>query len=93
MGYLVRFFQERAVFCTYFVVVRREGGAEMCVTRYSSSLKERVATVGAVWYQIMSRSSLGSAEKFVKVDMVMVYVVVFGKGIGSSVSSIESLDV
>jgi uncharacterized protein YodC (DUF2158 family) len=92
MGYLVSFFQERAVVCASFVVVR-EGGAEMCVTRCSSSLKKRVATVGAVWCQIMSRSSLGSAEKFVKVDMVMVYVVVFGKGVGSSVSSIESLDV
>ena len=72
--------------CASFEVVRRAGGGEILVTKNSSSPRSIVAVVGSLSSQIMSRSSRGSLEKFVKADMLMVVVVkiaVFGKGNGS----------
>jgi hypothetical protein len=55
-----------------FDVVRRADCGEMCVTMYSSSSNSTVAVVTMLACQTMSRSSFGSLENCVKVDMATV---------------------
>lgn len=63
--------KDSAVARASFEVVRRADGGEMLVTWYSSSSNSTVAVVGLLACQTRLRSSMGSLENGVKVDILV----------------------
>lgn len=66
--------KDSAVARASFEVVRRADGGEMLVTWYSSSSNSTVAVVGLLACQTRLRSSMGSLENGVKVDILVLMV-------------------
>ena len=75
IGYFSKESNDVADACASFEVKSRGVCGEMFVTSNSVSLSSTVAVFGRLWSQIMSRTSFGSSEKNLKVDMMVVILI------------------